>query len=120
MVYQQRRIKMNKFKSCLTIAILVLTTALINPDHAIAQSGDGKKVSPAVDTKVTDVRVVNTNTEPVPTIVQGTTSVTGTVMVEGTPNVNIANTPTVGLASGTNVGISGTPNVNIANKPTVS
>jgi hypothetical protein len=66
--------------------------------------------------------VVNTSAEPVPTTVQGTTTVTG--------GVNVTNTPTVGLSPAANgvqaqqsgvwnVGISGTPAVTVTNTPTV-
>ena len=44
-----------------------------------------------------DVRVINTTSEPVPTAAQGTTAIVGTV--------NVGNTPTVNLASGSSVGL---------------
>jgi hypothetical protein len=61
------------------------------------------------------VTVVNTPSQPVPTAAQGTTAVTGNVGITGTPNVNIANSPTVqAQQSGPwTVGISGTPNVQV-------
>ncbi len=68
-------------------------------------------------TKAGNVVVVNTNSNPVPTLAQGTTNIAGNVSVTNTPTVNLAsgasvsvtNTPTVNLASGTSVGISNTP-----------
>jgi hypothetical protein len=79
-----------------------------------------------------NVRVVNTSSQPVPTTAQGTTTVTGDVNITNTPtvgitpsantvqaqqsgtwNVGINGTPTVNLASGTSVGITGTPNVSL-------
>src|SRR5260370_25258677 len=41
------------------------------------------------------VLVTNTPSQPVPTAAQGTTAVTGNVGITGTPNVNVANSPTV-------------------------
>lgn len=83
--------------------------------------------------KVNDVRVINTASEPVPTTVQGTATVTGNVSVTNTPtvglspaangvqaqqsgawSVGISGTPTVNLAAGTSVGIAGTPTLNLA------
>ena len=43
------------------------------------------------------VTVVNTTTNPVPVVQQGTTTVSGSVSISGTPTVNVANFP-----SGTN------------------
>ena len=79
-----------------------------------------------------NVRVVNTSSQPVPTTVQGTTTVTGDINITNTPtvgitpsantvqaqqsgtwNVGINGTPTVNLAAGTSVGITGTPNVSL-------
>lgn len=47
--------------------------------------------------KASNVNVVNTASNPVPTVAQGTTSIAG--------NVSVTNTPTVNLASGATVGI---------------
>jgi len=52
------------------------------------------------------VLVMNTSAQPVPTVAQGTTAVSGTVAVSSLPSVQIA--------TGQNVGITGTPSVNIA------
>ncbi|HET6893150.1 MAG TPA: hypothetical protein VFH31_18745, partial [Pyrinomonadaceae bacterium] len=79
-----------------------------------------------------NVRVVNTSSQPVPTTVQGTTTVTGSVNITNVPtvalspsansvqaqqtgtwNVGITGTPTVNLTPGTSVGITGTPNVSL-------
>lgn len=68
----------------------------------------------------TDVRVVNAPTEPVATVAQGTTTVQGSVRVEGTPNVNVANTATVNLAPGSAVRVDGTPSVSLAPGSVVS
>ena len=51
-------------------------------------------------TKPSNVSVVNTASNPVPTLAQGTTNIAG--------NVSVTNTPTVNLASGASVGISNT------------
>jgi hypothetical protein len=59
-----------------------------------------------------NVNVVNTPTNPVPTAAQGTTAVTGSVDISGTP--------TVSLAAGTTVGISGTPTVGLASNARVA
>src|SRR4051812_49276412 len=53
--------------------------------------------APAQATK--GVEVINTTANPVPTVVQGTTSITGNVTVANTPNVNINNTPNVNVVS---------------------
>lgn len=66
--------------------------------------------------KASDVNVVNTASNPVPTLAQGTTTIAGNVSVTNTPTVNLAsgasvsvnNTPTVNLASGASVGINST------------
>jgi hypothetical protein len=56
--------------------------------------------------KAQDVIVVNPPSAPVPTISQGTVTVSGTVSVAGTPAVTLAGTPGVAIA--------GTPTVNLA------
>ena len=43
------------------------------------------------------VLVTNTTAQPVPTASQGTTAISGNVGITGTPNINIANTPTIAL-----------------------
>src|SRR5436309_1522867 len=50
-----------------------------------------------------NVVVVNTTANPVPTAPQGTTPISGNVGITGTPNVNVTNTPTVTLAPGASV-----------------
>lgn len=55
-------------------------------------------VSPGIAgavTKAGDVRVVNTEVEPVPIAAQGTTQVAGTVDIGNTPTVTLGGTPTV-------------------------
>lgn len=52
-----------------------------------------------------DVTVVNTPANPVPVSLQGTTSISGSVDITGTPNVNVVNSPTVTLAPGSTVSI---------------
>ena len=49
-----------------------------------------------------DVRVINTTAEPVPTVAQGTTNIAGSVTLNGTPNVNLTSGATVGIASSAN------------------
>jgi hypothetical protein len=66
--------------------------------------------------KPSDVNVVNTASNPIPTLAQGTTTIAGNVSVTNTPTVNLAsgasvnvtNTPTVNLASGASIGINNT------------
>jgi hypothetical protein len=73
-------------------------------------------VTACSQTKASNVIVVNTDSNPVPTLAQGTTTIAGNVSVTNTPTVNLAsgasvsvtNTPTVNLASGTSVSISNT------------
>jgi hypothetical protein len=93
-----------------------------------------------------NVKVVNTNANPVPTAPQGTTQVSGAVDIVSAPpitgsvavnneptvnlapgssvavsgSVNVANEPTVNLAAGATVGISGTPSVSLAGTPAVA
>ncbi len=66
------------------------------------------------------VTVDNTSANPVP--INGTATVTGSVAITGTPNVNVANTPMVNAqqSGAWNVGINGTPNVNVASLPAVT
>ena len=115
---------MYKLKSfTVTFISLLLFSAsilLMSPQPAYGQGG------------TQNVRVVNTSSQPVPTTMQGTTTVTGNVNITNTPtvgltpsansvqaqqsgtwNVGINGTPTVNLASGTSVGITGTPNVSL-------
>ena len=63
-------------------------------------------------TKATNVSVVNTAANPVPTQAQGTTNIAG--------NVSVTNTPTVNLASGSTVSVTNTPTVNLASGASVS
>lgn len=82
------------------LAALVTISCLVSshPSHAGGPPGP-------------DVRVVNTTANPVPVVQQGTTSISGNVSITGTPNVNVANSPTVQVGN--------TPNVTVANSPTV-
>jgi hypothetical protein len=85
---------MNKLKKYLLgagcMVLLTLAMALINSGSV------GASISAAA-AEVIEVRVVNTREEPVPTVAQGTTAVSG--------SVSIANSPTVKMAQGTIVGI---------------
>jgi hypothetical protein len=81
----------------------ILTIAM-----AVSMGGDAQAQGKS---PVEQVRVVNTSAEPVPTVVQGTTTIDGAVMISGTPGVNVLNSPTVGLAAGSAVALIGTPTV---------
>ncbi len=122
---------MYKFKNSLIaligmVSLMTVVTVVI--PHTSYGSGGTATSSPST-TQTQNVKVVNTPAEPVP--IQGTATVNGTVQaaqsgawsvgINGTPNVNIANTAAVNAQqSGTwEVGITGTPNINIANMPTV-
>ena len=84
----------------------------------------GAKLSqtPAV---VSDVHVANTAAQAIPTVAQGTTTVTGNVKaiqsgawnvgITGSPNVTIANTPAVTVSGTATVALSGNPGVKIVN-----
>jgi hypothetical protein len=52
----------------------------------------GPTLATAAGEKITDVFVTNGDANPVPTKAIGTTEVTGTVGISGTPSVNVANT----------------------------
>jgi hypothetical protein len=86
---------MDKFNPILLTAALAIIMAFANPGHVLAQNRGEKKISSAVNDK-TDVTVVNTSTNPVP------------ITVQGTADVNVSNTPTVKLASGTTVQVGNT------------
>jgi hypothetical protein len=76
------------------LAIFVFATALTSTAPAGAQS-----------VKVDSVKVINTAGDwaaPVPVHAQGTTNIAGNVGITGTPNVNIANMPTVGIHPSSN------------------
>ena len=64
--------------------------AEVSPGHELAAAGNPQ--SP------TSVQVVNTTSQPIPTIAQGSTTVAGTVSIGNTPTVNIATMPTVTVA----------------------
>ena len=79
---------------------VVATRALISVPAVVGQS------------KTSQVVVVNSPSQPVPTAAQGTTNVTGTVTLASGSTVNIGNNPSVN--------VSNTPNVNVTNTPTVN
>lgn len=102
---------MTKFRHYLfaAVGLVILVGALVVSSPSTVNS--------APPTPTTNVTVVNTADNPVPTVAQGTTSVAGNVSVTG--SVSVTNTPTVNLASGTNVGINNTPTVNLASGASV-
>ena len=75
-----------------SLAVLVFVAASVVSGPSRADSDDKKN-------KTEKVFVANTVKDPVPTIAQGTTQVTGNVGIAGTPNVNIAGTPNVNIVS---------------------
>jgi hypothetical protein len=95
-------------------AVLVVGLAIfgMNLDHPAHASASGNPI----------VTVGNTSANPVPTVTQGTTAVSGNVSITGTPNVNVSNVPAVqAQQSGPwTVGINGTPTVNVASLPAVT
>src|SRR5439155_26086314 len=109
------------------VSLMTVVTGVM-PHTSYGSSGMAPSTAPTTQTQ--NVKVVNTSSEPVP--VQGTATVNGTVQaaqsggwnvgINGTPNVNVANTAAVNAQqSGTwEVGITGTPNINVANMPTVA
>lgn len=90
-----------KLRDCLLaaggFAILVALVVVTDPPHATAGPGPAP------------VTVVNTGANPVPT--------TGTIT--NTPNVHAVQSGTWNVGVSGNVGITGTPNVNVANMPPV-
>ena len=58
----------------------------------------GPTLATAASEKITDVFVTNDDANPVPTKAIGTTAVTGTVGITGTPSVNVANTTPIPVA----------------------
>lgn len=107
---------MNRFRNAFyvfgTFLLLFGLVSLLSSSPSYSQGG------------TQNVRVVNTSTSPVPTLAQGTTTVSGVVQSEQNGNwiVGIAGTPVVSaLQNGIwNVGITNTPNVNVTNTPTVA
>ncbi len=103
-----RRLQMNLRVVLAAAAIaLLIATASFRPAQGQAVAGPL-------------VTVDNTSANPVP--IKGTATVTGSVAITGTPNVNVANTPAVNAQqSGPwSVGINGTPSVNVASMPAVT
>ena len=88
---------------CFSLVGGILATAI-----AVSTGGDAQAQGRS---RVDDVRVVNTSAQPVPTVVQGMTTIGGAVTISGTPGVNVLNSPTVGLAAGSAVALTGTPTV---------
>ncbi len=91
-----------KLRDCLLVvggfAILVALVVVTDPPHATAGPG------------AAPVTVVNTGANPVPTA--------GTIT--NAPNVHAVQSGTWNVGVSGNVGITGTPNVNVANMPSVS
>ena len=92
---------MYKFKKSLItlIGLLSLMTivTVVLPHTSYGSGGTG---SSAPTTQTQNVKVVNSNSEPVP--VQAAQSGTWNVGINGTPNVNVSNMPTVGINSAAN------------------
>jgi hypothetical protein len=70
---------------------LLATIAMIIFAFAIASLNPGS----AQGAKANEVTVANTSSEPVPTLAQGTTTVTGSIGLTGTPSVNVARMPSL-------------------------
>lgn len=77
--------------AALGAVVLLVALAILTPATSYSQAPRGGP-------QPSDVRVINDATEPVPTVAQGTTSVSGTVAISGTPSVAISGTPSVSLA----------------------
>lgn len=71
----------------------------------------------AQTSKASTVIVGNTSSNPVPVAPQGTTTVTGTVTLGGTPSVTLSGTPSVTLSGTPTVKLGGSPDVVVANSP---
>lgn len=78
------------------------------------------KAAPAPPGGTSNVNVVNTTSNPVPTAAQGTTTVSGTVAISGTPSVSVSGTPSVSVSGTPSVSISGTPSVSVSGTPSVT
>lgn len=92
------------------IVVVVFTRGSLISVTAVAQNAT--KLTPGPPPPTQNVLVVNTSAQPVPTTVQGTTTVNGTVGLAAGSTVNIGNAPTVTIGN--------TPSVTIANVPTVN
>lgn len=87
---------MRQAKNYLLVAVTAAAATL-----ALMFSDAGQVAAQTVKTQF--VKIINTADEPVPTAAQGTTNIAGTVGISGTPNVNVANMPTVALAPGSSI-----------------
>jgi hypothetical protein len=77
------------------VAVSVLAISLLSPSSGYSQGGRPEQ-APA---PAQDVRVVNSPSDPMPMMAQGTTAISGSVMIADMPGVHIANTPTVQVAN---------------------
>jgi hypothetical protein len=91
--------KKGAFLATLGLVVLLVSLALSAPGNSLASPPPGDR----------DVRVVNSTSEPVPVVVQGTATVSGSVSVAGVSSVAVTNNP--------NVTVTNTPNVSVANAP---
>jgi hypothetical protein len=65
-----------------------------------------------------DVTIVNSSENPVPVSVSG--SISGSVTIENTPDVNVVNTPNVSVTNTPSVNVANTPNVHVSSLPSVT
>jgi hypothetical protein len=72
------------------VSFSVVAAIVLAASPALAQGGPNK---------TSNVQVVNTAAEPVPTVAQGTTNVEGTVNIGNTPNVNVVGLPAVQIGN---------------------
>lgn len=66
------------------------------------------------------VVVGNTAANPVPVVTQGTTAISGSVSLTGTPSVTLSGSPSVTLSGNPGVTLSGTPSVTLSGSPNVT
>ena len=102
-----RRLK-TSLLACLGMTLFVVAPALLLPT-----SGRGQGGSTVGPTK--PVEIVNTASNPVPTLAQGVTQVAGSVSVANTPGVNVLNTPDVNVTNALTLDPAST--VQISNPP---
>jgi hypothetical protein len=106
---------MFSFKASLASALgLALVSSAVPLAHSAAPASAPPIAAPQ------QVQVVNTSSQPVPVAPTGTTTVTGSVSISGTPSVSIAGTPSVSLSGTPSVSLAGTPSVSLSGTPSVS
>ena len=82
----------NSLFAFLGMTLLIGAATLLSPSAGRGQ--EGSLVGPTKP-----VEIVNTASNPVPTLAQGVTQVAGSVSVANTPGVNVLNTPNVNVAN---------------------